>query len=49
MDSKNLLIWLEKIESDKKVLKRRSFSMKEIPYIKLNNLKFNIIKTKVKD
>jgi hypothetical protein len=49
IDSENLLLWLEKMDSDKKTLRKRNLSMKEIPYIKLNNLKFNIIKTKLKD
>ena len=49
IDSENLTLWLEKIDSDKKRLKRRGFNMKEIAHIKLNNLKFNIIKTKLKD
>ena len=38
------------MDSDKKQLKKRPFNIKEVAYMKLeNNLKFNIIKTKLKD
>jgi 3-dehydroquinate synthetase len=49
IDSKNLLLWLGKMSSDKKRLKKKSFNVKEIGYMKLcDNLKFKIIKTKLK-
>ena len=49
IDSQNILSWIEKFESDKKRLKKKPFNMKEVAYMKLeNNLKFNIIKTKLK-
>ena len=49
IDSQNLTLWLEKMDSDKKILKKRSFNMRDIPHMKSKNLKFNIIKTKLKD
>ena len=50
IDSENLLSWFKKMDSDKKQLKKRPFNIKEVAYMKLeNNLKFNIIKTKLKD
>ena len=49
IDSKNLILWLEKMNSDKKRLKRKSFNIKEVSYMKSNyDLKFKIIKTKLK-
>ncbi len=50
IDAENLLLWLNKLDSDKKELKKKPFNMKTIACMKLeNNLKFNIIKTKLKD
>lgn len=49
IDSKNILQWVEKLDFDKKRLKKKPFNIKSVPYMKLeNNLKFNIIKTKLK-
>ena len=49
INSKNLLLWLEKMHSDKKLLKKKPFDIKQVFYRKLENLKFKTIKTKIKE
>jgi hypothetical protein len=51
MNNQNLLKWIEKLESDRKKCRNEGIkiNVKQVFFEKLENLKFNIIKTKIKD
>ena len=50
IDRDNLILWMEKVNTDNKEIRKKPFSAKQVPFMKIdkNNLKFNIIKTKLK-
>lgn len=50
IDRDNLMLWMEKVNTDNKEIRKKPFSAKQVPFMKIdkNNLKFNIIKTKLK-